>query len=132
MTDDPRVTRAIHFLRSPVSLDAARRLIRGGIHGVDGFHGVWRKGRLIGVVGIGRRGDAIEIGYWFGRASQGQGFGREAVGAIVTRLRQRFSREAIIAECRRDNKRSWRLLRRLGFRPSGSGARPGRELLTLG
>jgi RimJ/RimL family protein N-acetyltransferase len=131
ISDDPSITRAIHFLRAPVTLVAAGALIRGGIHGVDRFYGVWRKGHLIGVVGLGRHGDALEIGYWFGRDFQGRGLAREAVGAFVAQLRQRFRDRAIVAECHPANGRSWRLLHRLGFHVIGPGTRPGRELLSL-
>jgi RimJ/RimL family protein N-acetyltransferase len=131
ITDDPAVIGAIHFLRAPFTLADAEALIRGGIHGVEQFLGVWQGETLIGVAGTGRRGAAIEVGYWFGSRYWGQGFGGEAVGAVVAALRREHPEAAIIAECRRDNRASWRLLERLGFRAAGPGERPGRELLRL-
>jgi RimJ/RimL family protein N-acetyltransferase len=54
------------------------------------------------------------------------------VGALVNALRKEDADRPIIAECRRENRASWRLLERLSFRPAGrAGERPGRELLIL-
>jgi RimJ/RimL family protein N-acetyltransferase len=126
----PSVIRAIHFLRAPMTRGAADALIRGEIHGVDRFYGVRRDGRLIGVVGLGRHGEALEVGYWFDPEFQGRGHAQEAVGAVLARVRRRFPSRAIVAECHPRNRRSWRLLKRLGFHPDGTGTRPGRDLLT--
>ena len=131
ITDDPAVIAAIHFLRAPFTLGDAEALIAGRIHGVERFLGVWRDEALIGVVGTGRRGAEIEVGYWFGSRTWGQGYGGEAVGAVVAALQREHPAAAIIAECRRENRASWRLLERLGFRAAGKGERPGRELLRL-
>jgi RimJ/RimL family protein N-acetyltransferase len=132
ITDDPAIIGAIHFLRAPFTLADAEALIGGGIFGVDQFLGVWKDAALIGVVGTGRRGDACEIGYWFGAQFWRQGFAGEAVGAVVAALRRERPARDVIAECRRDNRASWRLLERLGFRATGrTGERPGRELLVL-
>jgi RimJ/RimL family protein N-acetyltransferase len=133
ITDDDRVANAIHFLHHPFTLADADALIRGGIHGVERFLGVKTKaGMLVGVVGRGPRGEAVEIGYWFGARFWRQGYASEAVGAVVAALRTEDADRPIIAECRRENEASWRLLERLSFRPSGGkGERPGRELLIL-
>jgi RimJ/RimL family protein N-acetyltransferase len=132
ITDDPAVIGAIHFLRAPFTLADAELLIAGGIFGVDHFLGVWRGAELIGVVGTGQRGDGCEIGYWFGTQFRRQGFAGEAVGAVVAALRREHPARDVVAECRRDNSASWRLLERLGFRATGRmGERPGRELLVL-
>jgi RimJ/RimL family protein N-acetyltransferase len=133
ITDDPAITGAIHFLPTPFTRDDAAALICGAIHGVERFYGVWAGGdRLIGVVGAGMRGGDIEIGYWFGPRFHGQGYAAEAVGAVIEALRRVLPGRPIIAECRRDNAASWRLLARLGFTATGGpGARPQRELLVL-
>jgi RimJ/RimL family protein N-acetyltransferase len=130
ITDDPAITRAIHFLAQPFTLADAEALVRGGIFGVERFFGVrLRDGRLIGTIGAGARGADIEIGYWFGSRFHGQGYAAEAVGALIGRL-GRDTR--IVAECRPDNVRSWRLLAKLGFVPADAPAeRPGRALLAL-
>jgi RimJ/RimL family protein N-acetyltransferase len=132
ITDDPAIIGAIHFLRSPFTLADAEALIRGGMHGVERFLGVWQGPDLVGVVGTGESGDALEVGYWFGTSFWRQGFAGEAVGAVVTALRRENPARDIVAECRRDNRASWHLLERLGFAATGSaGARPGRERLCL-
>jgi RimJ/RimL family protein N-acetyltransferase len=132
ITDDPVVARAIHFLRLPFTLADAEALIRGDIFGVERFFGVWTGPRtLIGVVGVGMHGADIEIGYWFGTAYHRQGYGGEAVGAVVETLRRAHPGRRIVAECRRDNRASWALLEKLGFSPAGGGTRPGRDLLAL-
>jgi RimJ/RimL family protein N-acetyltransferase len=133
ITDDDRVASAIHFLHRPFTLADAEALIGGDIHGVERFLGVKTKaGMLVGVIGRGPRGEAVEIGYWFGARFWRQGFASEAVGALVDALRKEDWGRPIIAECRRENEASWRILERLSFRPAGSkGERPGRELLIL-
>lgn len=132
ITDDRAITSAIHFLHEPFTLADAEALIRGGIYGVERFLGVWKEQELIGVVGTGRRGEDVEVGYWFGTRFWRQGFGGKAVGAVVTALQREFPGREIIAECRRENRASWRLLERLGFAATGSaGERPGRERLRL-
>ena len=132
ITGDPAVTRAIHFLPEPFTVADAEALIRGDIHGVERFLGVRTDARtLIGVVGVGAHGADIEIGYWFGTAYHGKGYAGEAVGAVVEALLQGHPDRRIVAECRRDNARSWALLAKLGFEPAGEGTRPGRELLAL-
>ncbi len=132
ITDDPGVIAAIHFLRAPFTLADAEALIGGGMHGVDRFLGAWQGENLIGVVGAGKSGEALEVGYWFGTNYWREGFAGEAVGAVVAALRGQNPGRDIIAECRRENRASWRLLERLGFRPTGSaGERPGRERLCL-
>jgi RimJ/RimL family protein N-acetyltransferase len=135
LTDDPAVTGAIHFLKSPFTRADAERLVQGDCHGVDRFFGVRLGTELIGVIGGGLRGEGegeVEIGYWFGPRHWGRGYAGEAVGDFVALLRREFPARKVIAECRRDNTASWRLLARLGFLPTGqAGERPQREKLVL-
>jgi len=136
LTDDPAITGAIHFLASPFTRADAERLVRGDCHGVGRFFGVRLRDDprvLVGVIGGGLRGaDEVEIGYWFGSHFWGRGFAGEAVGGFLALLKREFSGRRIVAECRRDNQASWRLLHRLGFQPAGEAAeRPHREKLTL-
>ena len=137
LTDDPAIAGAIHFLASPFTPAAAARLIRGDCHGVDRFFAVRERDTsraLVGVIGGGLRGaDEVEIGYWFGPRHWRRGYGGEAVGGFAALLRRAFPARTVVAECRRDNEASWRLLARLGFLPTGqAGARPQREKLVLG
>ena len=133
LTDDSAITGAVHFLASPFTLADAEALIRQREQGRDCFIGAWHRedGDLVGTVGTHLRGgDAIEIGYWIASARHGRGYGGEAAGAVIEMLRRGFPARRILAECRRENAASWRLLERLGFRATGdAGIRPGRELL---
>lgn len=132
LTDDPVVTNAVDFLPERVSLDDARDLVAGGHHGRDLFHGVRERGHavLVGVVGTHLRGEeAIEIGYWIGKAARGRGYGAEAVAAVIVALARRFPRRQVIAECRAANVASVGLLTKIGFRDTGEpGHRPGRTV----
>ena len=131
MTDEPAITRAIHFLRTPFTLIDAQRLIAGDGDGRDCFWGIWSResGVLIGAVGAHLRGaDEIEIGYWRASSVHSRGFGAEAASSIVRALGTAYPRRRIIAECRPQNEASWHLLERIGFQPEGrDGLGPGRK-----
>jgi [ribosomal protein S5]-alanine N-acetyltransferase len=111
------------------------RLIVGEGDGRDCFWGVWQNGafQLIGTVGTHLRGHSeIEIGYWFATAAHGRGFASEAASAVANALSAAYPDRRIIAECRPDNERSWRLLERIGFRADGNdGLRSGRKRLVF-
>ncbi len=133
ITDDPAIADAIHFLTLPFTPADAARLIAGDGDGRDCFFGAWRGDELVGVVGAHLDGaDRIEIGYWIARLRHGQGYASEAAAAVIALLRRTFAARAIFAECRPDNAASWRVLEKLGFRPTGApGARAGRQVLAL-
>lgn len=135
LTDDPIITQAIPFLASPFTVEAAAELIGRRDGGRDCILGAWRLAdeHLVGVVGTHLRGEAqLEIGYWLGTDFHGLGYASEAVGAIIKMLRHLLPHREIIAECRPENRASWRLLVKAGFRPTGApGTRPGRALLRL-
>jgi RimJ/RimL family protein N-acetyltransferase len=133
ITDDPAITAAISFLPDPFTLADAEALIAQNDTGRDCFLGLWRSAdrRLIGVAGAHLdAGGAVEIGYWIAPDCWGQGYACEAAGALVERLEAAFVQPRIFAECRPDNRTSWRVLEKLGFEPTGAaGARPGRVVL---
>jgi RimJ/RimL family protein N-acetyltransferase len=135
LTDDATIIAAISFLRAPFTLDDARALIAMNGNGRDLFRGIRRRrdDALTGVIGAHEQeSGAIEIGYWIGTQFQRQGYAAEAARGLVERLRTVTPGARIVAECRPDNRASWRILERLGFRPTGeAGARPGRLLLEL-
>ena len=135
LTDDPRIVDAVSFLRSPFALADAQAMIASNGNGRDLFRGVRRRSDrvLIGVIGAHEDGTgAIEIGYWIGIAFQRQGCGFEAARGLVMQLAATHPAARIVAECRPENRASWRLLERLGFRATGApGARPGRLVLAL-
>jgi RimJ/RimL family protein N-acetyltransferase len=71
-------------------------------------------------------------GYWIGSQFQRRGYATEAVSRVITELRRLHPTHQITAECRVGNEGSWKLLHKLGFRPTGQkGDRPGRELLVI-
>ncbi|GLS47686.1 GNAT family N-acetyltransferase [Methylobacterium gnaphalii] len=133
LTDDPAITGAVDFLPERFELADARGLIRAASSGRDVFLGLveHEDRRLIGIVGAHLRAlEAIEIGYWIGGSARGRGYGAEGVEAVVRALAEGYPRRAIVAECRPENVASWRMLHKLGFRPTGDdGKRPGRQLM---
>jgi RimJ/RimL family protein N-acetyltransferase len=135
LTDDPAIIEAISFLRAPFTLADARALIAANGNGSDLYRGVRRRADnlLVGLIGSHDRGTgAVEIGYWIGTAFQRQGYASEAARGLVERLAAASPKPRIVAECRPENRASWRVLERLGFRPTGApGARAGRLELAL-
>lgn len=80
-------------------------------------------GRLIGGVGVNRRGDVwrftSELGYWLGAAHWGHGYASEAVGAFVPWAFATFGLERIEAHVFVPNLASRRVLEKCGFRLEG-------------
>jgi RimJ/RimL family protein N-acetyltransferase len=80
-------------------------------------------GRLIGGVGVERRGDVWrfggELGYWIGAAHWGHGYASEAVGAFVSYAFATFGLERIEARVFAPNLSSRRVLEKCGFRVEG-------------
>jgi RimJ/RimL family protein N-acetyltransferase len=133
LTDDPAITGTISFLQETFTMADAQALIALNGNGRDLFRGCRRKdgGTLIGVVGSHHHGtDTIEIGYWIGTQFHRQGYASEAAEAVLDQVRAEHPGATIIAECRPDNRASWRILEKLGFRATGeAGERPGRVRL---
>ncbi len=80
---------------------------------------------LIGCIGLRLdtepgRGD---LGYWIGRRFWGQGFAREAVGRVATWGLANLAIERLSAAVAADNPASAAVLRRVGFRETGTGTR---------
>lgn len=80
-------------------------------------------GRVAGECGtkaaVDARG-AVEIGYGLAAPSRGNRLGTAAVGALVELLRADAAVRIVEAEVHHGNDPSWRLLHRLGFRPTGT------------
>ncbi|OJY69718.1 MAG: GNAT family N-acetyltransferase [Sphingobium sp. 66-54] len=75
--------------------------------------------RLVGGCGIDPAGDGtVELGYWIARPYWGLGFATEAAGALVQAARA-LGHRRIRARHAVDNPASGRVLRKLGFRPTG-------------
>ncbi len=134
LTNDPLVAAGVSLLRQPFTLTDAQELIsfsraqRGCFASIR----LGERGPFIGCAGaLAREGDDIEMGFWLGVPYHGKHYGAEAAQAMLTLLRAAFPERRIVAECPRENAASWRLLKRLGFCPSGaSGSRRGAQLLT--
>jgi RimJ/RimL family protein N-acetyltransferase len=135
LSGDPAILSAIPLLSTPFTLSDAEDLIRRGESGRECFFGgsTREPHRLVCVVGAHLRGAGeIEIGYWVGTQYQGKGYASEAGRAVVSALRREFPAMRIVAECRSENAASWRVLEKLGFRPTGrAGTRQGRSLLAI-
>lgn len=62
--------------------------------------------------------DAVEMGYWIARPHWGQGYATEA-GAAVLQIARTLGYREVVASHFVDNPASGRVLRKLGFEPTG-------------
>lgn len=74
--------------------------------------------RLVGACGIGNYNGEAELGYWIARPYWGLGYATEAARAVIG-IAKALGHYRIIAEHFTDNPASGRVLRKLGFRPTG-------------
>lgn len=74
--------------------------------------------QIIGSIGFGMTDTGIELGYWIARPYWGQGFATEA-GTGVIEVAKLLGYERLEASHFLDNPASGRVLRKLGFRPTG-------------
>ena len=73
-------------------------------------------GDLVGIISLTRNGrDEGEIGYWVGLPFQGQGYAREAAGAIIAMGFEAMALRRVVAACRPDNEPSWRVMEYCGM-----------------
>jgi RimJ/RimL family protein N-acetyltransferase len=75
--------------------------------------------RLVGSLGIHPDVDGMEIGYWIARPYWGLGFATEAASALLHAGRQSLKLARVRSGHFIDNPASGRVLRKLGFRPTG-------------
>lgn len=78
---------------------------------------------LIGGVGLHARGDAEgapELGYWIGARHRGHGFATEAAAAMVRLAHGSLGLRRLVAGHYLGDPASGRVLRKLGFRPTGA------------
>lgn len=73
---------------------------------------------VIGSAGMGEHEGDAEIGYWIARDFWGRGFATEAAGAVL-RIAQTLGHRRLIAGHFVDNPASGRVLRKIGFQPTG-------------
>ena len=79
--------------------------------------GAWGA-RIVGGVGLSAQGSDVELGYWVARQHWGQGLASEAASAVL-RIAPMLGHRRIIASHFVDNPASGRVLRKLGFFPTG-------------
>lgn len=79
---------------------------------------------LVGCVGLTRdREDrSAELGYWVGRRHWGQGIAPEVAGRLARWALANLDLDRIVASALVDNARSAAVLKRIGFRETGTGA----------
>ncbi len=85
------------------------------------FEHVGPEVRLIGATGINARDDGSHaLGYWLTPAAWGRGYATEAAAGVVRMARESLRLKRLVAEHFIDNPASGRVLRKLGFRPTGA------------
>lgn len=75
-------------------------------------------GRMIGSAGFGDCDGEAEIGYWLARQAWGRGYAVEAAGALVA-MAPLLGHRRLVAGHFVDNPASGKVLRKVGFRPTG-------------
>lgn len=85
--------------------------------------------RLIGDIGLHflMSGVQVEIGYTLTPDAQGKGYAREALDAVIAYLFSELGKDKIIASVDPGNRKSIRLLQRLGMREEAQDAESGGE-----
>lgn len=74
--------------------------------------------RLIGACGLGEHNGEAELGYWIARPYWGLGFASEASRAVIS-IAKAIGHQKLVAGHFTDNPASGRVLRKLGFQPTG-------------
>jgi RimJ/RimL family protein N-acetyltransferase len=75
--------------------------------------------RLVGGIGLHDQGGELEIGYWLSPPYWGLGFATEAGRAVIDIARHTLRASRLVSGHFVDNPASGRVLRKLGFRPTG-------------
>lgn len=98
------------------------------LHWVNGLadgemvYGIEHDGALIGICGYSREADgAASLGYWIGQLYWNQGFATEAARALIDYGFTKGGIRRFIARHFDENDASARVLKKIGFRPSGGG-----------
>ena len=83
--------------------------------------GIEHAGELIGICGYSREADRVAVlGYWIGQPYWGQGFATEAARALTNHGFTKGGIKRFIARHFNENEGSARVLRKIGFRASGT------------
>lgn len=73
---------------------------------------------VVGCAGLALDGDNVELGYWIARQYWGRGFATEAARGVME-IARLIGHRQLIAGHFTDNPASGRVLRKLGFQPTG-------------
>jgi RimJ/RimL family protein N-acetyltransferase len=124
IADDEAVARNLARLPSPYTLEDAEAYIAfqqaSALPSLLIFRRTRSAPKLIGGIGIDARADGgHELGYWLTRPCWGLGYATEAGRAMVALARDGLRLKRIEAGHFPDNPASGRVLRKLGFRPTG-------------
>jgi len=122
---DPRVHRML--ARVPAGQTKAQTLAwiltheRGRSEDIGHVYAITREGVLLGVTGAHRASTDLpfEVGYWLAPEACGQGFVTEASAGLIRWLEGQRGARALVSGHFADNPASGRVLRKLGFLPSG-------------
>lgn len=76
---------------------------------------------VIGSAGMGEHDGEAELGYWIAREHWGRGYATEAAGAVL-RIARTLGHRRVVAGHFADNPASGKVLRKLGFAPTGRAA----------
>ena len=74
---------------------------------------------IVACAGVKCDDHAFELGYWVGAEARGCGVATEAAGAVAHFAFERLGAETIVAGHYIDNPASGRVLKKLGFKPTG-------------
>lgn len=114
---------ARHFANRPQDQRFPHFLVTRPVSGVDAQVVGQGSAEVIGCIGLaageGADGRGVaELGFWIARRHWGKGYATEAARALLT-LAPVLGHHRLTATCFRDNSASSRVLRKLGFSPTG-------------
>lgn len=84
--------------------------------------GIWERGALVGGISMNRtvwRQRSTALGYWLAASAQGRGIMTRAVRAVVDELLGPRGFERIVIAAQPENRASWAVAERVGFRWEG-------------
>ncbi len=121
LANDRRIAENTRRLPHPYSQEHAVEFVRDvAVQGNELAFLIEQNFSPLGMVGISwREPDAPELGYWLGFEHWGQGFGTEAVRAVIDYFFEEFSHETLFSGARVANPRSRNILEKCGFQWSG-------------
>ncbi len=117
---DERVVRNLASAPWPYHAEDARKFVKLSIDPMYPRFLITRAhdAALVGCIGIDLTEGEVELGYWIARPFWGQGFATEAGGAALE-VAQMLGHRRIVASHFLDNPASGKVLKKLGFEPTG-------------